>query len=327
MKWDNDKIKYYVEVESNTGYKLINISYIKGRGVDSTLELQCNKGHVYTTLFRNFLGNKNRKGRRCPECNKEHLSEMRRYDYSYVKNYIESFGYTLISDKYINNKQILLLKCPEGHFFDTNFDSFKNQNVRCSECFILKKAEELRFPFEFVKDYIESFGYTLLSTYYKNYETNLQIKCDKGHIFEATFHNFYKNNSRCPTCFIESISGENCHLWKGGVTPEIKLIRSSKEYKDWRKQVFERDNYTCQCCDKRGGKLNAHHIENFSSNKELRFDVNNGITLCESCHSVNIKWSFHNLYSQFNNTKEQLEEYIQRYKSGEFVELRKQNNT
>ena len=59
--------------------------------------------------------------------------------------------------------------------------------------------------------------------------------------------------------------------------------RRSSKYKDWKKQVLIRDNYTCKGC---GSKENlvVHHIEKFSQNKQLRFDINNGITLCQKCH-------------------------------------------
>jgi len=83
-------------------------------------------------------------------------------------------------------------------------------------------------------------------------------------------------------------SGEKCHLWKGGITPERTVVRHSLEYKNWRLAVFEKDNYTCQKCgDKKGGNLNAHHIKSFSKHPELRFDVDNGITYCEDCHEAN----------------------------------------
>lgn len=109
----------------------------------------------------------------------------------------------------------------------------------------------------------------------------------------------------------ETIGGENHPNWKNGKTPIHMRERELKEYKKWRIDVFKRDQFTCQCCyDKSGGNLEAHHIENFSTNKELRLDESNGITLCTNCHKVNIKGSFHNTYGTKNNNRQQLEEYI-----------------
>lgn len=74
--------------------------------------------------------------------------------------------------------------------------------------------------------------------------------------------------------------------WKGGVSDENHLIRTSKEYKEWRAKVFQRDNFTCQICGQVGGELNAHHIKHFSKDKANRLNVDNGITLCAECHKL-----------------------------------------
>ena len=81
--------------------------------------------------------------------------------------------------------------------------------------------------------------------------------------------------------------GSENNNWKGGTTKEADKIRKSIEYKFWRESVFERDNYTCvECSEKESvsGKLNADHIKPFAYFPEMRFDINNGRTLCVECH-------------------------------------------
>jgi len=83
----------------------------------------------------------------------------------------------------------------------------------------------------------------------------------------------------------EMRKGSKSALWKGGITPVSQAIRSSFEYKQWRISVFERDNYTCQICHKRGNTtLHADHIKPFALFPELRFEITNGRTLCKECH-------------------------------------------
>jgi 5-methylcytosine-specific restriction endonuclease McrA len=65
---------------------------------------------------------------------------------------------------------------------------------------------------------------------------------------------------------------------------KVKNKRCLAELSWWRKAIFERDNYTCQFCKKRGGQLNADHIKPYSMYPELRADLSNGRTLCVDCH-------------------------------------------
>jgi len=96
------------------------------------------------------------------------------------------------------------------------------------------------------------------------------------------------------------LSGKNHYNWKGGITELHHAIRNSDRYKQWRKAVFEKDNYICQKCNIKGRTLEAHHIKSLTKLikenniktleqaikcKEL-WDVKNGITYCIECHMI-----------------------------------------
>jgi 5-methylcytosine-specific restriction endonuclease McrA len=99
--------------------------------------------------------------------------------------------------------------------------------------------------------------------------------------------------------------GKNNSNWKGGITPIGKKIRNSIDFELWRNSVFTRDNYTCQKYGTRGSRLHAHHVKNFAQYPELRFAIDNGITLSDKAHR-----EFHKKYGLLNNTREQLEEFL-----------------
>lgn len=83
----------------------------------------------------------------------------------------------------------------------------------------------------------------------------------------------------------DMMKGSKHPNWKGGTAEKRSCDMVSREYKAWRKAVFDRDSYTCQICgDTKGGNLNAHHIKPYKNYPELRYEVSNGITLCEQCH-------------------------------------------
>lgn len=99
--------------------------------------------------------------------------------------------------------------------------------------------------------------------------------------------------------------------WRGGKTSLNAMLRYSKEMKEWSKEVFKRDDYTCQHCFVRGCYLEAHHIKKFSQlmsdfllqysqfspmeDKETLirlsttyapfWELSNGLSLCKECHN------------------------------------------
>lgn len=110
--------------------------------------------------------------------------------------------------------------------------------------------------------------------------------CGKAMILSLSQYEKYKCCSLdCRNIAISNRQkGELSHLWKGGITDENRRLRNSAEYDDWRKKVFERDDYTCVTCGTRGGKLCADHIKEWSLYPMLRFDLENGRTMCYPCH-------------------------------------------
>lgn len=116
--------------------------------------------------------------------------------YEYVKEFIESVdGYKLLSTEYVNNKKKLDIMCPDGHIFEMTIDNFKNKKERCSKCFGTPK-----FTYEYVKEFIEAVGYTLLSTEYINIQSKLEMICPEGHHCNMIFNNFKNNGARCAEC-------------------------------------------------------------------------------------------------------------------------------
>ena len=60
--------------------------------------------------------------------------------------------------------------------------------------------------------------------------------------------------------------------------------KQSAKCKEWTKKVKERDGFKCIFCECEK-TIHAHHIKPWKDYPELRFDMNNGISLCGSCHA------------------------------------------
>lgn len=134
---------------------------------------------------------------------------------------------------------------------------------------------------------------------------------EKGGIEKARKTQSTMKNRIASSCRQHGISVED---FDGFSTTEQHMARNNTYYKEWIRNVFKRDNYTCKCCGRRGGNLNAHHLYNFSEYEYLRYDTENGITLCERCHLINYPNSFHSIYGERNNTPEQIQEFIKNYR-------------
>ena len=282
-----------------------------------------------------FRGRKNSLYDACPNCRQEKYKDtcIRMYGTENVfqnediKNKIkdtcvEKYGVeNPIQDKTIKEKAI---KTTLEKYGVKNVFELKSVQNKIRTDFINKygvpynpnrKAYKSITPFSCVSQFISDNGCELLSSKdeYIDTKTKLAIRCKCGEIFYTTYINFkYENKRQCNNCGIALRSGENHSKYNPNLTEEERIRdRKLPEYVLWRKSVYEKYNFTCQLChDSTGGNLVAHHLSSWNTDKENRFNVDNGICLCDKCHK-----EFHTKYEFGNNTKEQFLEFANLYKN------------
>lgn len=268
-------------------------------------------GDIFTRTYKGAI-----KGRYkgCLDCNKKNYKRGRALSLDELRKRVAEKGLTLISDYYKNPQTKIKVMCSCGEIFETTYDSIRVNNnqygvMLCEECNKERSRNRHKAPYEEIKKYFEDNGCVLLSKKeeYLNNNSKLRYIAKCGHEHITQFQPFKRSKYKvCKECRIKLNSGENTYNWKGGVyDSEKETFRKTYEFKKWRSDVYKRDNYTCQCCGAKRGKLNAHHLDGYNWYTEGRTDINNGITLCEDCHM-----NFHNTYGYGNNTKEQFEEYM-----------------
>ena len=204
--------------------------------------------------------------------------------------------------RYVGGYTYMEYVCPRcGRIGETSLRALSG----CPVCAIEEQHNEQRLPFNKVKKVFQKAGLILLAKTAKSNNTPLPFICPYHIAVGIQYRTYEKARDRngCKYCTYDN--------WERTTTTENEKIRRSWRMDAWRKAVFERDGYTCQKCgDNKGGNLQAHHIENFSTNTTMRFNVENGITLCQKCHDPVWKNSFHFVYGTHNNTREQVEEFL-----------------
>lgn len=85
----------------------------------------------------------------------------------------------------------------------------------------------------------------------------------------------------------EAQSGEKSFRWNPDRSAVTHNRRNDGEYLQWRKKVYLRDNFKCKIADADcSGRIEAHHVLGWAEYVELRYEVNNGITLCQVHHPL-----------------------------------------
>lgn len=95
----------------------------------------------YRTTKKDRLLQKAEKYREVNPEAKEYVSgKIHRHTIDDVREYVSKFGYELLSKSYENNRSKILLRCPNGHEWETTFHNFRdnggNQGNRCLYCYL-----------------------------------------------------------------------------------------------------------------------------------------------------------------------------------------------
>src|SRR5690625_381065 len=98
-----------------------------------------------------------------------------------------------------------------------------------------------------------------------------KVRCECG--TEKEMDNYQLKSGRTKSCGClrkenkpPVFHGEDHPMWKGGVSTPRERLSSTKEYKQWRVSIFERDNYACEKCNS-ADNLNSYHILYFEDDE------------------------------------------------------------
>lgn len=142
-----------------------------------------------------------------------------------VREYIESFGYKLLSE-YINSKIKITVQCPNGHeSYDVKWGNFKT-GKRCPKCKSEKLSNHFRKNIEEVQKIIDVVGYKWIDGEYVNLKSKLTFECPQGHRYKTSF-SVFQQGYRCPHCY--GNAKLEYHFIKSQIEKE-NYILLSKEY-------------------------------------------------------------------------------------------------
>lgn len=178
----------------------------------------------------------------------------------------------------------------------------------CGKKISIKQSDYDKSEHHYCSRECQNKGHSLLSKGENNSNYNrIEYKCDGcGKLIKITPSELkaYKTHYCSKECYYKYHRGENHHCYNPNLTNEDREdSRQYEEYYEWRNSVFKRDCYTCVISGEKHNIV-AHHLYSYSKYKNLRTDINNGITL-----SIDIHKEFHKKYGNKNNTLEQFEEF------------------
>lgn len=269
------------------GYILLSSEYIN----NIKLNYKCSNGHEHSIRWDHFNS-----GVRCPTCDGQTKPSI-----DFVKETFAKEGYKLLSKHYINNSTKLNYMCNEGHQHEISWQKFK-AGRRCPSCWSKKRSNATSPNW---KGGVKANNLPLYDTYahqLEKYQTVYKVEQDSLNILGVECAYCRKifvpkttsvvsvlndiNYSGGSYLYCSNVCKKACPIYKQILWPKgfksLKNIRANQTA--WAELVKERDSYTCQKCGTKEETMYAHHIDPVINNPIESMDIDNGITLCKTCH-------------------------------------------
>lgn len=287
------------KIFSDNGCELLSNEYINKA---QKLKYVAICGHEHEARLDNFISHHQIL---CADCGHKKGFEKLKFQIEDVQGMFAERGCVLLSGEYINSKTPLkyIAKC--GHEWKVTLDVFlRGLNTVCTPCAKHNSGIKRMMPYKDVCELFSKYGCEIISgeSEYKGIKSTVIYLCKCGNVSQTQPDHFLHGHTKCYKC--SKKRGEENPNYKKDKPQYMRIKkRVYKEYVDWRLGVFIRDDKKCVCC---GSKIsiNAHHLYNYSDYPELRHNTDNGVTMCKECHDL-----FHKIYTRFNNTPEQFEEF------------------
>ncbi len=195
------------------------------------------------------------------------------------------------------------LRCPTcDKIYDRMFKSMANTgNFECQHCTVVRSHKVDR------PEIGTKYDRLVLIQHIKEDMSMGKFRCDCGTEKDIKYASVTRGLTKSCGCLAKEY---NQTQKDNSNRKEASMARNTRLAFKWRLDVLARYEFTCQKCNVPGGKLQTHHILPFNTYVEDRFKVDNGIVLCQQCHT-----NYHARYREHEVNQDTLNTYLTENKS------------